>query len=65
MLEKLQQLLSGAEQLKINSGKYMDGYIDGIRDAMKALETSSYGGTNQTAGPDRPKYSHEKGRENK
>ena len=65
MLEKLQQLLSGAEQLKINSGKYMDGYIDGIRDAMKALEESSYGGTKQTAGPDRPKYSCEKRRENK
>ena len=54
MLEKLQQMLSDAEQLKINSGKYMDGYIDGIRDAMKALEESSYGGTKQTAGPQQP-----------
>lgn len=54
MLEKLQQLLSDAEQLKINSGKYMDGYIDGIQDALKILKKYTYGGTKQTAGPRQP-----------
>lgn len=54
MLEKLQQLLSNAKQLKINSEKYIDGYIDGIQDALKILKKYTYGGTKQTAGPRQP-----------
>ena len=48
MHKSIQQLLDESERLKEKSNGYIAGYIDGIRDAIKALERSTYGRTDNT-----------------
>jgi hypothetical protein len=66
MLEKIKMELSArANRVDAVSNAWSDGYRTGVDDALELLKKYTYGGTKQTAGPDRPKYSCEKRRENK